>query len=67
MRECQDCAWYRELYTTLGYDGGEPAEERCLVIEEFAGDYTDEERKQAEEYWDGNRLNCPCYAGPPTD
>jgi hypothetical protein len=66
MRECHDCGWHRKLYTPSGYDGGEPEEEWCVVIEENAGDYTDEERRQTEEYWNGNRLNCPCYGGPPT-
>jgi len=67
MRECHDCGWYRHLAGGWGYGGGEPAEERCLVIEEFAGDFTDIERKQAEEYWDNSRINCPCYVGPPEE
>lgn len=65
MRECEDCGWHRHLSGGWGYHGGQPEEERCLVIEELRGDYTDEERTQAEEHWDDNRMDCPCHVGPP--
>jgi hypothetical protein len=65
MRCCETCGWYRHLAGGWGFYGGQPEEERCLVIEELTGDYTDEEREQAEEHWNGTRINCPCYASSP--
>lgn len=65
MRKCESCGWHECLPGFQGYHGAEPEEKRCLVIEELRGDYTDEEREQAEEHWNGNRLNCPCHSAPP--
>jgi len=64
--DCEDCCWYREITgDPFGYHGPIPDEKRCLVIEENAGDYTLKQRERAKEKWQGNRMDCPCYASPP--
>lgn len=66
--DCEDCCWFREITgDPFGYHGPIPDQKRCLAIEENAGDYTSKQREKAKEKWQGNRMDCPCYTGPPDE